>query len=272
MQKVPKIIHYVWLGKGEKPALFYKCLESWKKFCPGYEIKEWNEDNFDISDCKYAVQAYKNKKYSFVSDYIRTKVLYEYGGVYVDTDTEITKSFDDLLDNDFTISFENNVHCSTATLVSSSRHPLIKFLCLYYHMVDFINKNGKLNLTPNTILITYFLKRFYGLKLNNKKQVLQNRMDNNDDAKIMVLPKEYFSPLNYTTRKLKITSNTYAIHYFNATWFTRKMQFREKLFRAGYYILTPFIFTAFTRIWVKSEFIKLNRKNKKYKFLEKFGK
>ena len=98
---IPKIIHYVWLGKKEKPKLFYKCLDSWKKFCPDYEIKEWNEDNFDFSDNKFAMQAYSLKKYGYVADYIRVKVLNEFGGIYLDTDVEIIKSFDQLLKNDF---------------------------------------------------------------------------------------------------------------------------------------------------------------------------
>lgn len=271
MQKVPKIIHYVWLGRGEKPELFYKCLESWKKNCPDYEIKEWNEDNFDFSDSIYATQAYDKKKYGFVPDYIRAKVLYDYGGIYVDTDVEITKSFDDLLDNDFAISFENNVHCSTATLVACPHHPFLKFMCDFYKSKPYIQENGEIDFTPSTPIWTYFLKTFYGLKLNNKKQILHDKTNENAMT-VTVLSKDYFSPINYTTRKLKQTENTHSIHYFNATWFTKKMIFREKVLRAIYYILTPFVFTGFTRMWVNSVFRHIKKEDKKYHFMKNFNK
>ncbi len=95
--KVPKTIHYCWFGKGEKPDLFYKCYDSWKKFCPDYEIIEWNEDNFDINFCNYTKQAYEKKKYAFVSDVARVWIVYNYGGVYLDTDVELVSDISPLL-------------------------------------------------------------------------------------------------------------------------------------------------------------------------------
>lgn len=259
MNKIPKIIHYVWLGKGNKPEQFYKCLESWKKFCPDYVIKEWNEDNFDFSHNKYCMQAYKEKKYGFVADYIRVMVLNEYGGVYLDTDVEIVKNLDEFLNQDYVIGFENNVHCETAVMASIKNHKFLKILIDYYEIKEFINKKGKMDLTPNTPLLTYFLKYNYGLKLNNKKQVLNYKFDKNEEQTISVFPQDYFSPINYTTRKLKLTSNSYTIHYFSATWFTKKLNFQEKFLRGVYYTFSPALFKVFTRIWVRILFNKIKK-------------
>lgn len=261
MQKIPKIIHYVWLGRGKKPDLFYRCLASWKKFCPDYEIREWNEDNFNFDESLYAKQSYSVKKYGFVPDYIRAKVLYEYGGIYLDTDVEMVKPFDDLLDNDFVIGFENNVHLGTATLASVPHHPFTKLMCEFYKEKPYFKENGKIDYTPSTPIWTYFLHKYYNLKLNNKKQILKL---NDNELTITVLPKDYLSPINYTTRKIKLTENSYNIHYFNATWFTKKMKFREKVLKGIYYVFTPYLFDLFTRIWVNSVFININKFDKKH--------
>ena len=95
---IPKIIHYCWFGGGPISAESQKCMESWKKYCPDYKIIEWNEQNFDISQNRYAQQAYEAKKYAFVSDYVRLAVLYEYGGIYLDTDVELVRPLDELLE------------------------------------------------------------------------------------------------------------------------------------------------------------------------------
>lgn len=253
MKKIPKIIHYVWLGKKEKPDLFYKCLSSWKKYCPDYEIKEWNEDNFDFSDCLFAKQAYEKKKFAFVSDYIRVKVLQMYGGIYLDTDVEIVKCFDELLENDFCISFENNCHCSTACILSTKNHPILEQISKLYLSKSFIKPNDQIDSTPNPPLWTYFLKTMFGMKLNNKKQIL-HLVNGSDKYSVTILPKDYFSPLNYTTKKLKPTFNTFAIHYFNATWFTKKLKLQEKFLKFVYYLFTPYLFACFTKIWLSCVF------------------
>ena len=157
--KIPKIIHYVWLGGKEKPQLFYKCLESWKKFCPDYKIIEWNESNFDFSNCKFAVDAYKAKKFGYVADFIRVNVLNDCGGIYLDTDVEIVKSFDDLLDNDFFLSFENEVYVETATLGSIKKHPFLQRMINYYQKREFYI-NGKPDLTPNTPIFAIVLEKY----------------------------------------------------------------------------------------------------------------
>lgn len=256
--KIPKIIHYVWLGTNKKPDLFYKCLESWKKYCPDYEIKEWNESNFDFSESRFASEAYSKKKWGFVSDYIRLKVLQKFGGIYLDTDVELTKSFDDLLDHDFLISFENDVYVETAVVGSVPNHPLLDKLCSFYYIHKFIKKNNKLDMTPNTVLWTCVLKKYYGLKLKASTQVL-HELANPNAPTVTVFNHDYFCPINYTTKTLNKTSNTYAIHYFDASWFSKKLKTREKFLKGLYKVLGRKTFAFFTKQYVKS----VNKKIKK---------
>ena len=256
--KIPKIIHYVWLGDKEKPKLFYKCLESWKKFCPDYQIIEWNESNFDFSNCKFAVDAYKAKKFGYVADFIRVNVLNDCGGIYLDTDVEIVKSFDDLLDNDFFLSFENEVYVETATLGSIKKHPFLQRMINYYQKREFYI-NGKPDLTPHTPIFAIVLQKYYNLKLKASSQLLTD-VENRDAPKVMVYNYDYFSPINYTTKKIKTTPHTYSIHYFDASWFTGKLKVREKFLRFVYYLVGKNIFASFTRTYVKS----VKKKIKKY--------
>ena len=113
---IPKKIHYCWFGRGEKPKLAKKCIESWKKYCPDYEIVEWNEDNFDINQNEYTKYCYNNKKFAFLSDYARLMVVYKEGGIYFDTDVEVVRSFDDLLNNKAFVGFETDEYVKAAEL------------------------------------------------------------------------------------------------------------------------------------------------------------
>lgn len=269
---IPKIIHYVWVGDpNKKSKLFYKCLESWKKFCPDWEIKEWNESNFDINQSIYAKEAYSLKKYGFVPDYIRAKVLYDYGGIYLDTDVEITKPLDDLLDNDFLISFENEVHLETAVLGSCKNHPFAKIMSDFYTQYPYVY-NNKPDLTPSTPIWTILLQKHYGLKLKNTYQKLElldrykNQVtDKTKNMTVTALPNEYFCPLNYTTKELKTTDNTYAIHYFDASWFSKSLTTREKFLKEVYKTFGKKIFSLFTKCYVSSVKRKLKKRFKKYK-------
>lgn len=253
---IPKIIHYVWLGDKEKPELFYRCLESWKKYCPDYEIKEWNEKNFDFSESRFAKEAYSQKKWGFVPDYIRARVLHDFGGIYLDTDVEITKPFDDLLDNEFLISFENDVYLETAVLASKPKHPFLKKMCNFYKNHPFIKKNGKIDYTPSTPIWTCFLEKYYNLKLKSSNQLLKSNID---ESTVTVLSNEYFCPINYTTKKLNKTENTYAIHYFDASWFSNKLKTREKFLKFLYSAIGEKTFSFFTKLYVKK--VKKNLKN-----------
>lgn len=261
--KIPKKIHYVWVGDpNKKSQQFYDCLASWKKYCPDYEIIEWNENNFDINASIYAKQSYELKKYGFVPDYIRAKVLYEHGGIYLDTDVELTKPLDDLLDNEFLISFENEVYVETAVLASVKGHPFAKMMSDFYVKYPFIYK-GKPDTTPSTPMWTCFLKKYYGLKLKNHTQVL-NKIDDPTSPTVTVLASDYFCPINYTTKEMNKTENTYAIHYFGATWFTSKQKKRERFLKGVYKFFGKKIFAGFTKIYVSNVNRKLKKRIKKY--------
>ena len=145
---IPKVIHYCWFGKNLLPEAALKCIESWKRFFPDYEIIEWNEDNFDINACDYTKEAYQAKKWAFVSDYARYKIIYENGGVYFDTDVEVIKSFDDILVKGAFMGIEADYKSTVNTglgIAAEKEHPLYREMLDYYEKEHFINEDGNLN-------------------------------------------------------------------------------------------------------------------------------
>ena len=194
---IPKIIHYCWFGRGEKSDLIKQCIQSWGKL-DGYIIKEWNEDNFDINSHPYVKEAYKNKKYAFVSDFVRLKVLYEEGGIYLDTDVEIKKDFSDFLTNNLFVGFMYDCLLGTAVIGSSSGNEVL------LEMLNMYDK-FKLEDNPNNNYFTqYFLDNFKDFRLNNKLQVL--------NEKITVYPKEYFERPTFKS------IGGYSEHHYTGTW------------------------------------------------------
>ena len=146
---IPKIIHYCWFGGGPINPESRKCIESWKKYCPGYKIIEWNEQNFEISQNRYAQQAYEAKKYAFVSDYVRLAVLYEYGGIYLDTDVELVRPLDELLELPGFMGFQNNNEVATGLGFGACKgNPVVQALLRDYDALDFIKADGSVDLTP----------------------------------------------------------------------------------------------------------------------------
>ncbi len=134
---IPKKIHYIWFGKGEKNERVKHCIESWKKYLPDYEIIEWNEDNFDINYNDFTKNAYENKKWAFVSDVARLWVLYNEGGIYMDTDVEVYKPLDDFLNEEGFTGFEDVHYPVTATMGAAKGNPVIKLMLDYYNCIDF---------------------------------------------------------------------------------------------------------------------------------------
>lgn len=218
MNRIPKVIHYCWFGRGKKPKLLKKCIKSWKKFLPDYEIIEWNEDNFNINTNIYVKQAYKSKKYAFVADYARLYALYNYGGIYLDTDLEILKSLDDFLVYDAFVGFEEKNFCSCGVIGSKKKNIIIKSCLDIYENMEFINKDGTLNQKTIPSILTETCLN-YGLKLENREQ----------DINVMhIFPKTYFYPLNYDSVNTDFTENTYAIHHFAGSWLPIEEQKRLK--------------------------------------------
>lgn len=213
--KIPKVIHYCWFGGNPLSDSAVKCIESWKKYCPEYEIKEWNENNFNIHACKYIEEAYENEKWAFVSDYARMYILYHYGGIYFDTDVEVIRNFDDLLAEGSFMGmekdFETNGYCAVATglgIGSIKKHFIYKEILEYYENISFYKEDGSLNLVTVVDHVTNILKK-HGLKDIPGIQNIEG---------INIYPKEYFCPKDVDTHVLKITNNTVSIHHYDSSW------------------------------------------------------
>lgn len=214
---VPKTIHYCWFGGAEKSSLIQKCMESWKKFCSDFEFIEWNETNFDINCCKYVKEAYENKKWAFVSDYCRLYVLEKYGGVYLDTDVELIKPINDLLSTNF-VGFEDESAINPGLVIGVKKgNTILKTLLDEYTKDSFVLENGKLNYRTICDRFTDEMEK-HGLVRNGRTQEI---------AEFKIYSVEYFNPYDRSTGRLNITSKTYSIHNFLASWQTFEHQFEN---------------------------------------------
>lgn len=205
---IPKIIHYCWLSGEAFPDDIQRCIDSWKKCLPDYKIKLWDTHNFDCSKWKYTQQALAKRKYAFVSDVVRLYALYTEGGIYLDSDIEVLRNFNDLLDNPAFSGIESGGRFAAWIMASEAGNPLFKRMLSYYDNRNFITDQGKMDLTPNTIPMTAILSQ-YGMKPENTLQRLEH---------ITIYPEEYFCPKNPWTLKINITKNTRAMHLFAGAW------------------------------------------------------
>lgn len=210
---IPKIVHYCWFGRGEKPAQALMCIESWKKYLPDYELKEWNEDNFDITRNQYVREAYENRKFAFVTDYVRLYAIYHEGGVYMDTDVEVLGSYDQFLHHHAFSGFETNGNVPTGMMAAEKGSVWAKELLDQYDDRKFVLPDGSFDMTTNTSVITdYMLGK--GLVLNNKYQDFPNLCT--------MYPADYFCPKDHRTGKIRCTKNTVCIHHFAGSWLQHK--------------------------------------------------
>lgn len=211
--EIPKKIHYFWFGKGKMPELHQRCVDSWSRVCPEYEIIRWDESNYDITKNKYMEQAYKAGKWGFVPDYARLDVIYEHGGIYLDTDVEVVRPFDDLLKVSGFAGFESKNLVALGLGFGARRHSkVLKNLREDYEGRVFLREDGSLDLTPSPFLQTEVLKK-HGLELNNKFQIVED---------FVILPTECLSPDNNMIPH--ITPNTYSIHHFAGSWTSANQQ------------------------------------------------
>lgn len=207
-KKIPKVIHYCWFGRNELPEIAIRCLESWKLFCPDYEIKLWNEDNYNIQKNSYMIEAYNAQKWAFVSDYARLDIVNTYGGIYLDIDCELIKSLDELLDYDAFFGFESKEYIATGLGFGSKKaSQVLSSMLDQYLNVNFKIENGVYN-TKTCPLYNTDALRGEGLVFNNTTQVINN---------VAYLSTEFLSPLDSETFELNITKNTISIHHFNAS-------------------------------------------------------
>lgn len=205
---IPKTINYCWFGDNPKDELFYKCLKSWKNFFPNYEIIEWNEKNFDINQNQYMKEAYESKKYAFVSDYARLKIIYDNGGIYFDTDVEVLKDMQEIIEKGAFFGCELDGVVSSGLGFGAEKHNfVIKKMLEQYDNLQFKTEKG-LDTTP---CIKY-----------NTQALLKNGWNKSNEIEkvkdVYVYPVEYFSPYNYLTGKSNITEKTYTYHHGNASW------------------------------------------------------
>ena len=215
---IPKKIHYCWFGKGEYPEIVKKCIKTWERYCPEYELKLWNEDNYDVRKNRYIEEAYENKKWAFVSDYARLDIIYHEGGIYLDTDVELIKSLDDLLVYKCFFAGDGCGINSGLGFGAEKENNVIKILMEEYEGVAFV-KDGKLDLTPCAIPNTRpFLENGYNPADVNIQNILG----------AIIFPAEYFSPTN-SMSELNITEKTYGIHHGSRLWETGLTRFKSRL-------------------------------------------
>lgn len=210
---IPKVIHYCWFGRGPKPKGVEKCISSWKKFCPEYLIKEWNEDNFDVHCNRYCEEAYKARKWAFVSDVARLHALVHEGGIYMDTDVEVVRNFDDLLFDKAFLGFEGTRWIATSTMGTEPGNPILSTFLGLYTARTFVRHDETLDKTTNVGALTALLLEAQGLQLDGKRQTLEY---------FEVYPTDYFTPYDYISGRLRKTADTHTIHWFDQSWIERK--------------------------------------------------
>ena len=241
---IPKVIHYCWFGRNPLPESAVKCIESWRKFMPDYEIKEWNEDNFDVNAIPYTAEAYQMKKYAFVSDYARFWILYRYGGVYFDTDVEMIKPIDDIIEKGAFMGIEMICEIVPEDLEGypliapglgigvEAEHPFYKRLLDYYQGIHFQLQNGNAGFMDTIVIHTTRLFIKEGLQKGGAMQQI---------AGITLYPVDYFNPLDDLTGRVNKTANTRSIHWYARTWQDRH-PFRQWLSRMSHRLFGLYLF------------------------------
>lgn len=209
---IPKIIHYVWVGRNPKSKLIQECIATWKKKLPNYQIIEWNEDNFDIHENSYIEQAYTAKKWAFVSDYIRAKAIYTQGGIYLDTDVRVLDRLDPLLNDKAFIGFENNEYLSAAIFGAEKGHPLMKDILDYYDQKNFTFDSNNQLAGVNSLSVTEIVTKNYGLKLGNFDQNLSQGLHVYNDG-VLCNP----------------SGSSKTIHLFTGTWMNGRHSLKQKI-------------------------------------------
>lgn len=239
---IPKTIHYCWFGDAPKPKSVLRCINSWKKYCPDFEIREWTEKNFDVTQNEFTRQAFEAKAWGFVPDYIRLWIIYNYGGIYLDTDVQVIRNLSPLLKNKAFAGFEDDTYVALGLgFGAEPGDPMIYGQMQQYEAMRFILEDGSQNRKGSPQHTTEFLLT-KGLRqqYENVQQV----------GTMTIYPAEYFCPKNFHTGLMKITPNTYSIHQYDSSWFTeeeqeqktrrwKKMKARQRKDRLNYWRYLP---------------------------------
>ncbi len=206
---IPKIVHYCWFGRGEKPQQALDCIASWHNHLPDYQFVEWNEDNFDINSNRYVREAYENRKFAFVTDYVRLYAIYTQGGVYMDTDVEVVASFDPFLHHHAFGGFETEGSLLTGMMAAERGSVWAKELLDQYDDRVFVQPDGSFDMTTNATKVTEYMLE-HGLVLNNETQ------DFTDLCTIYSM--DYFCAKDHRTGVIHISANTVCIHHYAGLW------------------------------------------------------
>jgi hypothetical protein len=235
---IPKTIHYCWFGGKPKPKSVLRCIDSWKKYCPDYEIKEWNEQNFDVNRISYTRDAYQAGKYAFVSDVARFWVLYHEGGVYFDTDVEVIRSINTLVERGPFIGWERadsfgNIHVAPGLgLAAPKGFPLYQEILDGFAKLSYYWEDGKINSYTMIPMVTDMLKG-KGLKIDGSLQIVDG---------LTIYPTDYLCPMDSLTGKITKTEKTYTIHHYSMSWLPKQTQWRVKTMRKIRKWLSLFVF------------------------------
>ena len=206
---IPKIIHYCWFGRGQMPQMALDCIASWHKYMPDWEYRLWNEDNFDVNCNRYVREAYEAGKFAFVSDYVRLIALRDFGGLYLDTDVNVLKNFDDLMAFDAFCGFEGSKSkpIGTCVMASEAGGEWVSEMLAAYDGRHFVNADGSLDLTTNTAFLSSVMEKG-GFIRNGLQQAYKD---------CIVFPTDYFCP-RQTTGEYLLTGNTYCDHLGASSW------------------------------------------------------
>ena len=206
---IPKVIHYFWFGDNPQNELIKKCIDSWRKYCPDYEIKEWTEDNYDVHKHPFMKAAYEAKKWAFVADYARIDVIHEYGGVYLDTDVELIKKMDPYLEYDFYAGFESSAFVNFGIGFGAIKgHKILKEILDYYDNLEFPTTDFGLSQISCPRIQTEILQR-HGMICNDQTQLIDG---------CHIFSSNFFCPMSFRTGETNITENTVSIHHFDMSW------------------------------------------------------
>ena len=242
---IPATIHYCWFGRGKMPHKAVNCINSWKKILPDYKLQLWNEDTFDVNGIPYVKEAYEARKFAFVTDYVRLHALYHFGGIYMDTDIEMLKNIDELLNLPAFLGFESETEIQTGIMASEPHGEWVQQQLNYYVGKHFLRASNRYDLTTNVETISAIMAT-HGFAPTNSYQVYNNCLH--------IFPKDYFCPKS-RSGIITCTQNTYCIHHFEGSWLPYGSKMKKYIFR---HILGPNLtdkLVNFKRNLIKNKFI-----------------
>ncbi|TXE18358.1 glycosyl transferase [Psychroserpens burtonensis] len=217
---IPKIIHFCWLSFDEYPKVIKKCIESWQNKLPDYEFVLWDTNKFDINSTTWTKQAFEAKQYAFAADYIRLHALYNYGGIYLDSDVEVLKTFDELLDLPYFVGLQCDNNIEAAIIGAQKGTDWIKGCLEHYDNKSFIKEDGSYNQEILPVVMRSQIKKYKKIIQLKSSEVQGIEILIEDKSSLFLFPSEYFSPKDHQTRQVFKTKNTYCIHHYNHSWFT----------------------------------------------------